>query len=130
VGEGDECRFVGLGGRTVVEDGSAAVAACAVAALASEIEPPYRGIAVRRQGDEWSIGAVAIEVAALPADVEGEDLMLTLTEEGERELLVDGRSALAGLPALERLAGSRHEAYVLRAARLEGSLWEVTIDPL
>jgi hypothetical protein len=94
------------------------------------MQPPYRAIAVRREGDAWAIGAVAIEVAELPADVEGQELMLTVTEEGERELLVDGRSALAGLPALERLAGPRHEAYVLRAARLEGSLWQVTIDPL
>lgn len=78
----------------------------------------------------WAIGAVAIEVAELPADVEGDDLMLTVTEAGERELLVDGRPALAGLPAIERLATGRHEAYVLRANRLEGALWEVSIDPL
>ena len=130
MGEGDDCRFVALGERIVVEDGSAAVAACAEAALTAEIEPPYRGVAVRRESDAWAIGAVAIEVAELPADVEGDEVMLTVTEEGERELLVDGRSALAGLPALERLAGPRHEAYVLRAARLEGSLWQVTIDPL
>jgi hypothetical protein len=94
------------------------------------MQPPYRAIAVRREGDAWAIGAVAIEVAELPADVEGQELMLTVTEEGERELLVDGRPAHCGRPPRERLAGPRHEAYVLRAARLEGSLWQVTIDPL
>jgi hypothetical protein len=103
---------------------------CAASALEAEVEPPYRAAAVRRHGDTWAVGAVAIEVADLPADVEGEELMLTVTEEGERELLVDGRPAVAGLAALERLASGRHDAYVLRAARLQGSLWEVLIDPL
>ena len=42
----------------------------------------------------------------------------------------DGRPAVASLPALERLGAGRHEAYVLRAARLQGTLWEVLIDPL
>jgi hypothetical protein len=43
---------------------------------------------------------------------------------------VDGRPVVADLRALERLAASRHQAYVLRAARLQGSLWEVRVDPL
>jgi hypothetical protein len=103
---------------------------CAATALETDVEPPYRAAAVRRHGDTWAVGAVAIEVADLPADVEGEELMLTVTEEGERELLVDGRPAVAALGAVERLAKGRHEAYVLRAARLQGSLWEVLIDPL
>jgi hypothetical protein len=53
-----------------------------------------------------------------------------VTEQGERELLVDGRPVVADLRALERLAAGRHKAYVLRAARLQGTLWEVLIDPL
>jgi hypothetical protein len=73
---------------------------------------------------------VAIEVADLPADVEGEELMLTVTEQGERELIVDGRPTVAGVKALEQLARGRHQAYVLRAARLQGTLWEVLVDPL
>jgi hypothetical protein len=103
---------------------------CAASALDAEIEPPYRATALRRHGDTWAVGAVAIEVADLPADVEGEELMLTVTEEGERELLIDGRPAVASLPALERLGAGRHQAYVLRAARLRGTLWEVLIDAL
>jgi hypothetical protein len=87
-------------------------------------------MAVRRDGDTWAIGAVTIEVADLPADVEGEELMLTVTEEGERELLVDGRPNLTAIEALTRIAGDRHPAYVLRGERLQGSLWEVTVDPL
>ena len=103
---------------------------CVATALGAEVETPYRATAVRRHGDTWAVGAVAIEVADLPADVQGDELILTVTEGGERELLVDGRPALAGLRALEHLGGGRHEAYVLRAKRLDGSLWEVLIDPL
>jgi hypothetical protein len=56
--------------------------------------------------------------------------MLTVTEQGERELLVDGRPTVANFRALERLVAGRYEAYVLRAGRLQGTLWEVLIDPL
>jgi hypothetical protein len=118
-------------GRVLGEAGDAPdVAACAEKALAGEVAPPYRATAVRRQSDTWAIGAVAIQVADLPADVEGGELMLTVTEQGERELRVDGRPVVADLRALERLAAGRHEAYVLRAARLQGTLWEVLVDPL
>ena len=55
--------------------------------------------------------------------------MLTVTE-GEAELLVDGRPGVAGLGALTRVAAGRHESYVLRANRLQGTLWELAIDPL
>ena len=118
-------------GRFLAEAGDAPdVVECAESEVGAELAPPYRATAVRRHGDTWAVGAVAIEVADLPADVEGNELMLTVTEQGERELLVDGRPVVANLRALERLAASRHQAYVLRAARLQGSLWEVRVDPL
>jgi hypothetical protein len=34
------------------------------------------------------------------------------------------------MTAVEQAARGRHDAYVLRAKRLQGSLWEVLIDPL
>jgi len=102
----------------------------AARALVSELDPPYRALAVRREGATWAVGAVAIEVVELPADTEGEELMLTVTQEGERALEVDGRPTLGGMEALERAAGGRFEAYVLRATRLDGRLWEIGIDPL
>jgi hypothetical protein len=128
---GDRCVFVCRAeGRVRVDEGDQAAAACAAEALEGELDPPYRALALRREGDTWAVGAVAIEVAELPDDVRGEELMLTVTQEGGRELLVDGEPAEAGLDALTALAGDRYDAYVLRAARLEGALWEVTIDPL
>jgi hypothetical protein len=106
------------------------VSECAARALEGELDPPYRALAIRREGDAWAVGAVAIEVAELPADTEGEELMLTVTQEGERALEVDGRPTLDGMDAVERVVGGRFDAYVLRAARLEGRLWEIGIDPL
>jgi hypothetical protein len=128
---GDRCVLVCPGeGRVRVDEGDPAAAACATEALEGELDPPYRALALRREGETWAVGAVAIEVAELPDDVHGDDLMLTVPEDGERELLVDGEPAEAGYEALAALAGRRYDAYVLRAARVEGPLWEFTIDPL
>jgi hypothetical protein len=116
-------RLIGLHGPEDAMDAAAR-------ALQGELEPPYRALTVRREGDMWAVGAVAIEVAELPADTEGEELMLTVTEEGERALEVDGRPTLEGIEAVERAAGDRYDAYVLRATRLDERLWEIGIDPL
>jgi hypothetical protein len=94
------------------------------------LEPPYRALAVRRAGDNWAVGAVAIEVAELPADIEGEELTLTVNELGERELIVDERPSVAEIETLVGLARGRHDTFVLRAQRLQDRLWEVRIDPL
>jgi hypothetical protein len=123
--------FVALpGGRVLPLHGDPAAADCAAQALVGELDPPYRALVVRREGDTWAVGAVAIEVAELPADTEGEELMLTVTEEGERALEIDGRPTLEDIDAVERAAQGRFHAYVLRATRLEGRLWEIGIDPL
>jgi hypothetical protein len=128
---GEVCVFVALSAtRRVHEAGDEEAVEPAAAALRGEIEPPYRGVAVRREGATWAVGAVAIEVTELPADTEGEELMLTVTQEGERGLEVDGRPTLEGIAPLERAAGGRFDAYVLRATRLEGHVWEIGIDPL
>jgi hypothetical protein len=123
--------FVAVGeGRVLHIHGEVDVSECAARALEGELDPPYRAVAVRRQGDVWAVGAVAIEVVEFPADTSGEELMLTVTQEGERALEVDGRPTIEGLEALESAAAGRFDAYVLRATRLRGSLWEVGIDPL
>jgi hypothetical protein len=129
--EGDEAVFVSLAdGRLIGLHGPEDAIDAAARALQGELEPPYRALTVRREGDTWAVGAVAIEVAELPADTEGDELMLTVTQEGERALEVDGRPTLEGIEALERAAGDRYDAYVLRATRLDERLWEIGIDPL
>jgi hypothetical protein len=115
--------------RTIPERGEPEAIPCLRAALEDLIDPPYRAVGFRREGDVWAVGALRIEVAELPADQGGEEIVLTVNE-GEAELLVDGRPSVAGVDALTRLAAGRHENYVLRANRLEGTLWELAIDPL
>jgi len=128
---GEEAVFVLLDdGRLLPLHGAREAMEPAARALEGELDTPYRALAVRREGDTWAVGAVAIEVAELPADTEGEELMLTVTQEGELALEVDGRPTLEGIEALERAAGDRQDAYVLRATRLDGRLWEMGVDPL
>lgn len=128
---GEEAVFVLLGdGRLLPLHGAREAMDPAARALEGELDTPYRALAVRREGDTWAVGAVAIEVAEFPADTEGEELMLTVTQEGERALEVDGRPTLEGIEAVERAAGDRYDAYVLRATRLDERLWEIGIDPL
>ena len=123
--------FVHLGaGRTLVEAGDADDAVrCALAALEGEIAPPYRAVAQRRSGDTWAVGGVAVEVAQLP-ELAGQELMLTVTDTAGPELVVDGEPSVAGLAALQEYGGARYESYVLRANRLDGAAWEVSVDPL
>jgi hypothetical protein len=129
--QGDEAVFVLLDhGRLIPLHGGRDVMETAARALEGELDTPYRALAVRREGDSWAVGAVAIEVAELPADTEGDELLLTVTEEGERALEVDGRPTLEGIEPIERAAGGRYDAYVLRATRLDERLWEIGIDPL
>lgn len=127
-GEEGEAVFVALEGSVVAERGPAGLVECARRALAALIEPPYRAVAVRRDGTVWAVGAVAIEVARLPFD--GDELTLVVTAEGERSLTLDGRESVLDMHALGRVAGGRFDAYVLQARRLDADLWEVQIDPL
>ena len=129
--KGAESVFVALSPeRRIHEAGVVEAIEPAAVALRGEIEPPYRAVAVRRQGTTWAVGAVKLEVWKLPTELEGEELTLVVEANGERTLTVDGRPALLGLEALERLAAGRSAAYVLQAARLDADVWEVRIDPL
>jgi hypothetical protein len=128
--EGDESVLVRTADRLLVLQGSQDAAECAARAIGDQLAAPYKAVARRRERNDWAVGAVAIEVAELPADTEGEELMLTATETGDRALEVDGRPTTVGIEALERIAAGRYDAYVLRATRIEATLWEIGIDPL
>jgi hypothetical protein len=128
---GDRATFVSLPDRTLlVEEGDEGVDLAPLAeAVEAELDPPYRAEAVRRDGTLWAVAARQIDIVELEDDPGGEELTLTFRD-GERELLVDGARTFGGLPALERLAGERFEAYAVRGARLDGDVWEVEISPL
>jgi hypothetical protein len=126
---GDHAVFVALPDRTLlVEEGEGDFAPLAEA-VEAEVEPPYRAEAVRRHEELWAVAARTIEVVELAEDPGGDELTLTVRD-GVRELLVDDTRTFGGLRALERLAEGRFESYALRAARLDGDLWEVEVSPL
>jgi hypothetical protein len=123
--------FVVVPGREPIHVGAdSAPLPCLARALGDALEPPYRAVGIRHEGSTWAVGAVRIEVTELPADIEGEEVMLTVNQEGERALEIDGRPTAESIPALEVAVGGRFDAYFARATRLEGGLWEIGIDPL
>jgi hypothetical protein len=123
--EGDGARFVGLeDGSLVVEEGEGDLTPLADA-IEQELGRPYRASAVRRGETQWAIAGHRIRVVELP-EPGGDEVELVLRGE-DRALLVDGNRAFGTMPELERLAGGDA---VIRAGRLDGSLWEVRVDPL
>jgi hypothetical protein len=80
---------------------------------------------VRRTAEAWAVAARRIRVVDLP-DQDGEEVDLTTGPDGRR-LLVDGETRFGASPALEQLVdGDGH----VRAARLDGTLWEVAVSRL
>ena len=124
-----EFEFVALGDGTIVVDDP--IPDDALASLADAVEasirPPYRASAVRREGGVWAVAARAIEVAEV-GGLEGDEVELAV-QDGNRTLLVDGESQLGRLPALEALAGTL-QAFVVRASRIDGDLFEVEVSAL
>lgn len=99
------------------------------AALESQLAPPYRAEAVWRGGSSWGVAARRIEVAELPPEVEGDELVLSVAGD-ERSLTVDGQVSRARIPALERLGATRGESFVVRAQRLAEQAWEIEVSLL
>ena len=128
--EGEELAFVTLpDGTLLIEDEAGDHDLGPLAdALETEMAPPYRAEAVRRDGDRWAVAARRIEVLELPDDFHGQQLELTVHDD-RRTLVVDGLPRWGRVPALEQI-GERFESYVVRGERLDGPLWEVTVTPL
>jgi len=126
---GDRGVFVALeDGPVLVEEGEGNFAALAEA-VEAQLAAPYRAEAVRRHDELWAVAARRLAVVKLADDPSGDEVTLTVRD-GERELFVDGARTFGSLPAFERLAEGRFDAYALRAARLDGDVWEVEISPL
>ena len=127
----DRVEFVSLAdGTLLVDDDLPEGSLSALAeAVETELQPPYRAEAVRRGDEVWAVAATRIEVVELEEDPGGDEIELA-SRDGHRTLLVDGASVFGSIPRLEELGGARHEAYVVRAERLDGSLWEVVVSAL
>jgi hypothetical protein len=127
--EGHEVDFVTLGDGSIVidkEEGDADLTALAEA-VERRVPPPYRVHAVRREDGVWALAVRSIDVATFSAEGEAIDLS---EHDGVRTLVVDGESRFGSIPELEAIGRRQGHAYVVRAARLDGDLWEVTADPL
>jgi hypothetical protein len=98
-------------------------------ALEATISPPYRAVARRREGDVWSATAIAVDVVSVPQDIPGDEVVIAV-HGGEERLLIDGEEYHGEIPALESFGQERFESFVLTARRLDGTLWEVTVNAL
>jgi hypothetical protein len=127
---GDSVHFVRLpnGTMLVEEDEPDGALAPLAAALETSVAPPYRAEAVRRGPATWAVAASRIVTVQVPG-LHGDEAELVVTREG-RTLHVDGRPSFGSAPALERAGEAEGAEYVVRAARLEGDLWEVAASPL
>ncbi len=120
--DAERAVFVVLkGGDLIVEEGPDDLEKLA-AGVESELAPPFRAEAVRREGGLWAVAARSVAVLDL-AGVTGDEIELTM-HNGERTLVVDGEPSFGTIPQLER------PEHVVRARRLDGALWEVTVDKL
>jgi hypothetical protein len=123
--EGSSARFVGLkDGSLLVEEGDGDLSALAEA-IEQEVTAPYRATAIRRGNTQWAVAAHGLRVIELPEP--GGDEIEVVVQGDERTLVIDGNRSFGTLPELEALAEGDS---VVRAARLDGSLWEVRVDPL
>ena len=123
--EGDSARFVGLeDGSLLIEEGQGDLTAFADA-IEQEVARPYRATAVRRGETTWAVAAHRLRVVELP-EPGGDEIELVLNGE-EKTLVLDGNRSFGTMPELEQLADGNA---VIRGARLDGTLWEVRVDPL
>lgn len=99
------------------------------AALETELHPPYRAQAVWRGGSRWGVAARRIQVAELPADVHGDEIVLSVAD-GQRSLVVDGQPSFGSSHVLERLGAERGSAFVVLATRLAERMWEIEVTLL
>jgi hypothetical protein len=129
--QGGEVEFVVLpDGSLLVEEelGDASLAPLADA-VEEQLSAPYRARAVRRSGDVWAVAANAIDVLDLRPDLEGDEIEL-VSSAGERMLTIDGVRSFGSIPQLEELGADRAADFVVHASRLDGTIWEVRVDPL
>lgn len=128
---GDRVDFTTLPNGDVIverEQGNADMSPFADA-IEQRIEPPYRAVATRQDGDLWGVGAHLIEVAQF-ALAGGDAVELTMNE-GTEEVRVDGEPSDVQVPELvqlgEKLAG---DDYCVEAKRIDGDFWEVEVSAL
>ena len=129
---GAEADFVALPDGTLYTDDDLPDGALAPLADAfdSLLDAPYHAFALRQEEDVWSAAALRVDVVEVPEDVDGDRVDLVVNDDGERTVLVDGAESRVEIPSLEDFAAQQFGSFVLRASRLDETLWEATVLPL
>lgn len=127
---GDKVEFATLpDGDMIVdtESGDGDLSALAEA-VEKQLQPPYRVLGRREDGDLWGIAARAIDVVELKFD--GGDEIELVENEGSTELRVDGEPWAQKIPELERAGETLGADFVVQADRLDGDFWEIRASAL
>jgi hypothetical protein len=127
---GDQVEFTTLpNGDVIVErekgDGDLSPLADAIE---QKIDPPYRAVGSRQDGDLWGVGAKRIAVAEFQL-ADGSTVELS-ENDGIRELRVDGEPSDAEIPELAQLGERLGPAYCVEAKRIDGNFWVVEVSAL
>lgn len=128
---GDAVEFATLANGDVIVDTEQGDADLSPFADAVElhVEPPYRVVARRGEGDLWSVAARGIDVLEVQFSA-GDEIELASVG-GSLDVRVDGEPWSGHIPALEHAGEAADgEDYVVQAERLDGDLWEVRASPL
>ncbi len=128
---GDQADFVALPDGTLFTDDDLPDESLTPLADALEnlLQAPYHALARRQEGDIWAVAAMRVNVVEVPEDVPGDKVDLAVND-GERTVLVDEVESKVEVPSLEEFAAQQFGSFVLRASRLDDTLWEVTVLPL
>lgn len=128
---GDQAEFVALPDGTLFTDDDLPDDSLTplADALDGMLEAPYHALARRQEGEVWAVAAVRVNVLEVPEEIPGDKIDLAVND-GERTVLVDEVESRLDLPTLEEFAAERFGSFVLRASRLDDTLWEVTVLPL
>jgi hypothetical protein len=129
--EGDQVEFTTLPEGDIIvgeEQGNANLSDLADA-VEEQLQPPYRAVAARQDGDLWGVGAKRIEVAKIPF-LEADTLELS-RKDSWVEFRVDGEASDAAVPReLEQLGDRAGGDFFVKAERIDGDSWEVRVSAL
>ena len=125
---GQRVIFVALpDGELLVEEGDVEDPAGLAEAVEQEIERPYRAKAGKNEF--WLIQVTRIEVLEIPDGPDGDFIEVARTPDGTT-LSVDDARAFGSIPVLEARGDQLGASWVIRAARLDGDLWEIRAEAL
>jgi hypothetical protein len=128
---GDELEFVVLADGTLIVDDDVpdGVLTPLADALETSIQPPYHAYARRREQNIWAAAAFVVDVVEVPEELPADTVSIAV-QDGQRTALVGDQHYADRIQSLEQFAEADFEAYVLEATRLDGPLWEVTVNAL